>query len=47
MECQASELFSVQVTIIKNFMEECIHGYPILTKVSTLLYFLVYNVIGS
>jgi hypothetical protein len=47
MECQALELFSVQVIMIKNFMEESINGFRILIKVSTLLYFLDYNAIDS
>jgi len=41
------KIMATVVTIIRNFMEESTHGFPILTKVSTILYFLVYNIIGS
>jgi hypothetical protein len=36
MGCQVSELFSVQVLMMKTSMEESIHGSLILTNVSTL-----------
>jgi hypothetical protein len=45
MVCQVLGLFSVHITMVRTFMEETIHGFLTLTKVSSLFCFVIYNAV--